>query len=133
MDSLNEDVNVPKQRHGCVTTWLVFVIIINSLFAFVYLFANEFIINSLPNDVSTTMILLLGILCIANAIFAVMLFQWKKIGFWGFVASSIFVLIINLSIGIGIGQSVAGLLGIAIYYGVLQIKRDNVSAWDNLE
>ena len=41
--------------------------------------------------------------------------------------------IINLSIGVGIGQSVFGLVGIAVLYGVLQIKKDNIPAWDKLE
>jgi len=79
------------------------------------------------------MIILLGILSVVNAIFAVMLLQWKKIAFWGFIGTSIIVLIINLSIGLGIGQSLFGLVGIAVLYGILQIKKDNVTAWKNLE
>jgi len=134
MENLNESEKIiaQKQRHGCVTAWLVIMIVLNSLTAITYLFASDFITNNLP-DASTTMIVLLGIFGIANIIFAVMLLRWKKFGFWGFIASSILVLIINLNIGIGIGQLVLGLVGVAILYGILQIKKDNVTAWENLE
>ena len=91
------------------------------------------ITKNLSMDVSNSMIILLGIICIANVIFSVMLFQWKKLGFWGFIITSIGAFIINLSIGLGIVQSLFGLVGIAILYGVLQIKKDNIPAWDNLE
>lgn len=133
MDSINENPNVAKQRHGCVTAWLVLMIIANSLTAMIYFFSSEMITKNLSMDVSNSMIILLGIICIANVIFSVMLFQWKKLGFWGFIITSIGAFIVNLSIGLGIVQSLFGLVGIAILYGVLQIKKDNIPAWDNLE
>jgi hypothetical protein len=117
MENSDKNVTTQRQRHGCVTAWLVIMIILNSLTAITYLFARDFITNNLPN-VPKTMIVLLGIFGVANVIFAVMLFQWKKIGFWGFIVSSIVVLIINLSIGIGIGQSLLGLVGVAVLYGI---------------
>lgn len=133
METNEENSNVAKQRHGCVTAWLIMMIIINSLTAVIYLFASDMITENLPGDVSTPMIVLLGIIGIGNVVFSVLLFQWKKIGFWGFIVTSIAALIVNLSIGLGIGQSVFGLVGIVVLYGVLQIKKDNVPAWDNLE
>lgn len=123
----------PKQRHGCVTAWLILMIIANSLFAIIYLFASEMITDNLPGDVSTQLIIFLGILGIANVGFAVLILQWKKLGFWGFMVTSIGTLIININIGIGIGQSVLGLVGIAVLYGILQIKKDSVTTWENLE
>ena len=122
-----------KQRHGCVTAWLILMIIVNSLVAVLYLFFGGFVAQNFPGDVSMTILILLGILGIGNVVFSIMLFQWKKLGFWGFVATSLGALIINLSIGLGIGQSVSGLIGIAVLYGVLQITKDGVKAWDVLE
>ena len=116
-----------------MTAWLILMIVANSLSAGLYLFAKEMVTKSLPGDVSTPLIILLGILAIGNIIFSVMLFQWKKLGFWGFVITSAGALIINLTIGLGIGQSLFGLAGIAILYGVLQIKQGNFTAWENLE
>ncbi|MFH1051234.1 MAG: hypothetical protein V1779_09955 [bacterium] len=122
-----------KQRHGCVTAWLILMIIANSLVAILYLFNGEMISQNLPGGISNSMLILLAIIGICNVVFSVFLFQWKKWAFWGFIISSLVSFIINLTIGIGIGQSVFGLVGIAILYGVLQIKKDNVSAWSNLD
>ena len=133
METMNENPNVIKQRHGCLTAWLVLMIILNSLTAIVYLFAGDMIAKNLPGGISTPMLILLAILGIANVCFSVLLFQWKKWGFLGFIITSIGALIINLSIGLGIGQSLFGLVGLAILYGILQIKKDNVTAWENLE
>jgi hypothetical protein len=133
METTNENPKVSKQRHGCVTAWLILMIVANSLSAGLYLFAKEMVTKSLPGDVSTPLIILLGILAIGNIIFSVMLFQWKKLGFWGFVITSAGALIINLTIGLGVGQSLFGLAGIAILYGVFQIKQGNFTAWENLE
>ena len=127
------ETTTQKQRHGCVTAWVVLMIITNSLTAIIYLFASDLITNNLPGNVSTPMIILLGLVGIGNVVFSVFLFQWKKLGFWGFATTSVMALIINLSLGLGIGQSILGLVGIALLYGILQIKKDNVSAWDNLE
>jgi hypothetical protein len=133
MEPLNNDLNVSKLRHGCLTAWLVLVIVVNSLTAFVLLFKSEIITNSLPYDVSSAMIILLGISGIANVIFSIMLFKWKKIGFWGFVFTSLGVLFINLNIGLSIGQSLFGLVAVIILYGILHIKREGVTGWSNLE
>ena len=133
METNTENLNVTKQRHGCVTDWLILMIIANSATAILYLFASEMITKNLPGDVSTSMIILLGIIGIGNVIFSVLLLQWKKLGFWGFIITSIGALVINLTIGLGIGQSLFGLVGIGILYGILQIKKDNVTGWENLE
>lgn len=133
METTNENPKVSKQRHGCVTAWLIFLIVANSLTAALYLFAREMVTKNLPGDVSTPMIILLGIFGIANVIFSVLLFQWKKIGFWGFIVTSAGAIVINIIIGLGVGQSLFGLAGVAILYGILQIKQGSVTAWDNLD
>ena len=122
-----------KQRHGCVTTWLILMIIFNSLTAVIYLFAGDIVAQNLPGGISNSMMILLAVLVIFNIIFSVMLLKWKKWGFWGLIFTSIGAFVINLSIGLGIGQSIIGLFGIAILFGILQIKKDNISAWDNLD
>jgi len=109
------------------------MIILNALSAIFYLFAGDLISRNLPQGLPKPILILLAVLGIANVIFAVLLFKWKKLGFWGFVVTSIGALIINLSMGLGVIQSLFGLLGIAILYAVLQIKKEEVSAWVNLE
>jgi hypothetical protein len=133
MGNTNETTNETKQRHGCVTAWLVLMIILNSLTALLYLFGGDIISKNLQAGISNTMLILLAILGIMNVVFSVILFLWKKWGFWGFIITSIGAFVINLSIGLGVGQSILGLFGIAVLYGVLQIKKENISAWTNLE
>jgi len=120
-----------KQRHGCLTTWLVFIIIVNTIGTFVYLVSSD-IMNQMFPDTPSMFISLLIILGIINVVCAVALLKWKKWGFHGFIATSITSLIVNLLIGLSIVQSLFGLLGVAVLYGVLNIGKDR-AAWSQLE
>lgn len=123
--------NEKKQRHGCLTAWLVLMIIGNSVSMLMYLFGSELIKKSFPDAPSWSMPVLV-IMGIANVIFAVALFKWRMWGFVGSVGSSIIVFFINLSIGVGILQSIGGILGVAILYGVLKMGNER-AAWPKLE
>lgn len=120
-----------KSRHGCLTTFLVLMVIANALVAFTYLVNTNMIAQAIPN-VSTTLVMVLGVLSLANVACAIGLFQWKKWGFWGFCATSVISLLINLQIGLGIAQSVGGLLAILILYWVLNMGDDN-KGWPQLD
>lgn len=133
METTNENPHEVKQRHGCVTAWLAMMIIFNALLAVVYLFGGDFVAKNFAGGISKTMLTALALIGIANVGFSVVLFQWKKWGFFGFVATSIAALVINLSIGLGIAQSVGGLIGVAVLFGILQIKQGTVSAWELME
>jgi uncharacterized membrane protein len=122
-----------KERHGCVTAWLVLMIVLNSLTSLLYLLAGDIIVDNMPGEISQSMLTTTAVFGILNVLFSVMLLKWKKLGFWGFLITSLCVFVINLNAGFGIGQSILGLVGIAILYGVLQIKSDDKSAWSNLE
>ena len=126
--------NTPKERHGCVTVWLVLMIISNGLIALSYLFFGNTIADFLPNESNTIYIIMLGLIAILNIIFAIMILQWKKMGFFGFVATSIAALFLNSLLGLDLLQSLLGLSGIAILYGILQIKGKNGnSAWSGMD
>ena len=133
MENINESSDVAKQRHGCVNAWLILMIIGNSATAILYLFTSEMTAKILPGDVSSIIIIILGILGIGNVIFSILLFQWKIWGFWGLTITSIVTLFINLTIGSDTEQSLFGLLGIVILIGVLLLKKDNVTTWENLK
>lgn len=133
MDLLDENEIRNRERHGCVTAFLILMIIGNALTAVTYVFMGDMIAQNFPGGISTSMLMLLSVIGIANVVFAVSLWQWKRWGFYGFLASSVITLAINLSIGVGIGQSFGGLIGIAILYGVLQMQQSGSSGWDNLE
>lgn len=120
-----------KKRHGCLTTWLILMIIGN----FYSIIANLVSMKSIINfyGTSTISVLLLCLLGVANILFVIALFRWKKWGFYGFAASSVLVFILNLAIGLKLWQSIAGLVGIAILYGVLQIGDQASKGWPQLE
>jgi hypothetical protein len=121
-----------KQRHGCLTAWLVLMIISNSLTALIYLFAGGTIKSNLPNAPAWTLPIL-ALASIANVVFSVALFRWKKWGFFGFVATSILAMIINLKLGMHVGLLLVGLLGVVTLYAVLQIGKDKEKGWTQLE
>jgi hypothetical protein len=111
-----------KQRHGCLTAYLIFAIIVNSAAALYYIFEGlaVFIIGAI-----------FIIVVIFNIVCFIALFKWKKWGFWGFVVSAIVALCLNFYIGFG-PVSFFGLIGIAVLYGVLQIGKEN-KGWPQLD
>ncbi len=121
----------PKKRHGCLTAWLILMLVVNSITALVYLFMGGSIRESYPHASSWTIPTLI-VLGLFNLSCAVALFQWKKWGFWGICASSVIAFIVNLSAGVGIGSSLLGFVGVALLYGVLQIGKEN-KGWTQLE
>ena len=73
----------------------------------------------------------LAAVTLINMVCLIALFKWKKWGFWGLGMTAVVAFTINLSIGVGFGKALIGLVGFAVLYGVLQIGRDN-KAWPQL-
>ena len=120
-----------KSRHGCLTAWLVLMIIGNSAGALMYLLASEPIRRTLPNMPGWAFPVMLVSLLV-NLVCAIALFRWKKWGFWGFCASCVVTFVVNLSYGLGIGKSITGLVSVLILYGVLHLGKEN-KGWPQLE
>ena len=120
-----------KKRHGCLTAWLILMLVANSATALMYLLGRDAIQRQLPNMPGWAFPVLI-VMALFNLACAIALFRWKKWGFWGFCASSVIALAVNLSAGLGIGQSLGGLIGVAIFYGVLQIGKEN-KGWPQLD
>jgi hypothetical protein len=82
-ETTTENGNNVKKRHGCVTAWLVFMIIANSVGALINFFAGNFINRNSPIPISTGILILLAIFGIANVGFSILLLQRNRWGFWG--------------------------------------------------
>ena len=121
--------NQPK-RHGCVTAWLVIMIVIYTLNMGYGLIAG-FLRHDPTQMVPQWLLGLLTLICLLNILFAVFIFQWKKWAFWGFLATSVSTMGINYAV-YGIRQALIGLFAIVILYATLQIKEQGKSAWENL-
>ena len=124
------DLSYP-QRHGCVTAWLVFILIANSIVSLMYLSTANKLMQTLK--VSGTAMFILVLVGMLNVVCAIMLLKWKKIGFYGFAISSIAAFAVNIGIGLSPVSAILGLVGFGILYAILQITKDGVSAWDYLQ
>lgn len=120
-----------KTRHGCLTAWLILMIVANAFTAITTPLLAASIGQSIPGF-PAWVLWPISLLAVLNLLFAVALFYWKKWGFIGFCVTSILALALNLYAGIGVGRSALGLVGIAILYAVLQIGGDK-RAWSQLE
>lgn len=121
-----------KERHGCVSAWLIFMIIANCITLGINIFAPDLIAKSLHYP-STLIMMLYSIVALINILCSVMILKWKKWGFLGFIVTGLIGASLNFYIGSGIFASLIGLIGIPFLFGILQIKKNNVAAWDNLE
>jgi hypothetical protein len=120
----------PGGRHGCLTTYLVFLIIVNSAMALMYLFASEWLRRN-GAETPDWAFWVLATAGVVNVISAVALLRWKRWGFWLFVASAVVGVAVNVSIGLP--QGIFGaVLGIALLYGVLHIGKER-KAWPRLQ
>jgi hypothetical protein len=114
-----------KSRHGCLTAWLVLMVVTNAGIAVFYgltLVAME--------GANVPLLVLLSAAGLANAGFAVALLRWKRWGFWGFVASTVVVFLVNL-VFVSAGPAFFGLVGIAILWFALQ--SGTPKAWEQLD
>jgi hypothetical protein len=143
-----------KQRHWCLTAWLILMIVLSSMIvlsALVTLIPGS---TPLPPPVARrvlTMALVDTCVGIANLVFFVALFRWKKWGLFGLVGISIFGVVTNLIriLGsleqshrsvimhinrppLGFGRVLLAVLWVVIPYALLQIGKEK-RGWTQLE
>lgn len=119
-----------RKRHGCLTAYLIVMIVVNSGTSLLYFFCGDLVRSSNPNMPSWALPVL-GIFGIFNLACSIALFKFKKWGFYGFAISAVIVACINISIGFNIGSVISGLVGVAVLYGVLYIGKEN-KGWPQL-
>ncbi len=126
-----EPISTGKNRHGCLTAYLVVMIIANSLAVLMYLLGSASVRQSYP-DMPEWALPVLIVLGLFNLVCSIALFQWKKWGFWGFCATSTVAFVVNLSSGLGGGPTAMGLVGLLLLLGVLHIGKKN-KGWPQLD
>lgn len=115
-----------KQRHGCVTFWLWLVVLVNLGLAFFYcvemfdVWHSGFVLGYG----------LLSILGTINVLSAILLMRWNRLGFYMLLTSSIIALIVNIGIlGLPYSSALSALIAALIWWAILQIRKNGVSAW----
>jgi len=147
-----------KKRHGCLTTWLIIMLILSSfaiLGELLYIFGKNLFREVLQNPAYTEQVgadqlmqlkmlintpnwfylILIGF-AIFNIVCAVALFTWRKWGFWGYMASNIITLAINIIFfSTGMLSLISGIattsIMILVLLGVLHIGKEN-KGWPQL-
>jgi hypothetical protein len=125
--------NTPKQRHGCLTAWLIMMMIGNAFISLTLLFIDPKLLQQQDSTMTKEKMLLLAILGIINISFAIGLWYWKKWAFHGFALSGVLMFITNVNMGQDVFSSALGLIGILLLYSVLQMKQGDTTGWENLE
>jgi hypothetical protein len=115
-----------RERSGCLTAWLILMLIANSGLAFYYLTSGNDLARFFTNA-SPTVFIILAVLGAVNVASAIALWRWKKWGFYLFIGTAILSIIINLSLGIPLFNSLLGLVGVGILWYLLNKQ------WDQFE
>ena len=101
-----------KTRGGCLTIWLILMMLFSAIGAYGYLRFVEFMEYPISPAVQ---ILLVG-LSIAQIVCAIAIWMWKKWGVYACIANGVAVIVINTMIHVPIMQS---LLGFAVGVTIL--------------
>lgn len=119
-----------KQRHGCVSIWLWLIIIINVVYFFVYI-SKSF---DLINYNRTLGYGLLSGLALVNVLGGILLMRWNKCGFYILIVNSLLAIGCNVGfLHISAVSSVPSLMAILIWWAILQIRKNGVSAWQLMD
>lgn len=133
LDQNNNIEYTQKKRHGCVTPFVILMILFNMTVPFFYIILKTFYLH---NEESTFSIqpILLGIFVIINLVSAFMLLEWKKLGFYGFVLSSIGILLMVSLLGLKEIIAIVAVIGGLLLYGLLRLRtKSGHSTWDVLD
>ena len=123
-----------KKWHIGVMIWLIFALVVNAI---TFIAGLVGIVNAF-NYISYGMyvhsiVTFVAPLCTAAIIFSIsLLLRRKKSGFTLLVIAAIIAFICNIFIR-AVAPAVFGILSIGIWYAILQIKKNGVTAWSTLE
>ncbi|TXF76349.1 hypothetical protein [Chryseobacterium sp.] len=104
--------------------------LIITLIASLYIAKNDII--NISNDTSSKNIVLF-LITLLDIFFTLMLFKWKKWALYGLGMTTFVTFIYNLSEGMDFLVSVIGLSGFLIILGLLFLKKNGKSGYENLE
>jgi len=122
-----------KQRHGCLTAWLVYLMISNSIVSLGLFYNINSIVQRFKYIKSENLLLIVASIQILNVLFLFMLLKWFKLGFWGLLSTSTLLFIIQIMNTKNILTPIITVIVMLITYGLLKLIKRNVSGWDNLD
>ncbi len=119
-----------KERHGCVSAWLWFAIIINLCVTIYY---ATIMFESSTRSISLGFGLA-SILSTINILGVILLMRWNKCGFYLFIISALSIMAVNITLlDMKPYVIVSGFFAILIWWAILHIKKNGISAWKMME
>jgi len=133
-----------KKRHGCLTTWLVLLIILHTftiLGSVIWYFLFDPDVIQMPGmpaiDMPTWLIVVGGIYGVICLVVTIALFMWRKWAFWGYIGINIVYIAILILTGRPVSEIVpsiiTGILSMVLLFAVLQIGGVDKKGWTQLE
>ena len=119
-----------KERHWILTTTLIIIGLANILLATSYILLGA---NEQPDSpIASSHLPWLSLISILNIFWVYLVFNWKKIGLWGFIFTAIAKFVVNYTNGTRFPELLFNFIGITLIVIVLQVKKKSVSEWSNL-
>jgi len=103
-----------KKRSTWLTIWLSLMLITNTFSILIYFTSSKAILATYSN-MPAWIWYVFGLVSLANLIFVIFLFRWKKWPFYALCGTALVAFIMNMAIGLGI-FTLFGLLGPLILY-----------------
>lgn len=125
----NDSATSQKERHGCVSAWLWVALVVNALLIIFYGIAM-FGMDTREDALGFG---LCSIGAAVNVLGALLLLRWNKIGFYMMAICSILAIAINIFVlNMEPVAMIGSLFAVVIWWAILQIKSNGVSAWSQL-
>jgi hypothetical protein len=118
--------SAPRARGGCLTILLVLIIVINPLVAIYYITSGSSVQDTYP-DMPDWALPVLIVFSLANCVFGIALWLWKKWGLYGFAVSSVVAFIVNIMSGIPVFSAIFGFVGLGLLAFLLR------NEWPNMD
>ncbi len=126
-----------RSRYGCVTVWLILLLLVNSLSAVASLgmmiFKNVITITVMPFSVLSGWALFLMFVCFTlNTVCVVAILSWKKWGFYGYSFTCAASVLFDMALGLDFLNTIQAIASVIVLYVLLNIGGKN-RAWTMLE
>jgi len=122
---------VKKKRHGCLTAYLIFMMVVGVLGAAIYFFAGSVVAEGNP-EIPPYLRPLFGDINLLITVASFALWRWKKWGFWLFAGIALFGATFNTYLTRSIITFLMAPIGLLIMYGILHIGKEK-QGWRQLE
>ena len=121
------------ETHILFKLWLIVLIGIGIFKVLSIASTTEAFLKSFPEPVTNNYKIYALVSNLLIVICFVMLYRLKKWAFWGVVIISIIAIAMNISVGFSILRSSLFIVcAFTILFGVMQLKKNNISAWQAL-